>query len=800
MQLHRHWFRAQFSLCLLLSASTALAAWPHDPLAGNVALCTSGGDQGYPEMISDGTGGAIVVWEDGRTGTNDIYARRMDASGIAQWTSQGVAVCTATGTQSKPVLVSDGAGGVIVAWLDSRSGTADVYAQRISASGVAQWTANGVAVCTATNSQTSLTITSDQAGGAVLVWSDLRGVDSDIYAQRVNASGVSQWTPNGLMVCNATGTQYSPAIVWSGGAAILAWGDERGGIFDDDIYAQRITPVGVAWWAANGIAVGTGAQEQGAPEMAPDLDGGAILVWHDNGSGVSQLVAQRITASGLSLWATGGVDVAASGTTQVSPAVAADGSNGVVISFGDDRLSNISDLYAQRLSAGGTRMWGATGLAVCSSDGDQMRSTIVSDGLGGALLAWNDQRGGGDDLYAQRVSAAGAAQWGSNGVLLSGAGGIQSLMVSAPDLSGGAIFAWRDGRTGGYDIYTQRVEHHGQLGDPAPVIVSVKDTPADQGGRVKLSWNASYLDEDPVFGIFDYRIWRSVPQSLAAGAVAHRGVTDDFDLAAETGQLLVLPNSAQDYAWELVTTQSAATFGSYSLVVDTESDSVAGFNKRTAFMVEARTGTSASSKRWSSAPDSGYSVDNLAPVTPAPFTAQYAGGTASLHWNPNHEADFAGYRLYRGTSAAFSPGPANLVTAQPDTGYADAAGAPYYYKLTAMDVHGNESPVAMIQPTGTLGVDGLAPSLSFAVPYPQPSREGATFRFALPARDDAALELFDAAGRRIAALCSGQHEAGEHTLHWDGRDGAGRKLPPGLYLARLLVGSRTLTRRIVVGS
>ena len=58
-------------------------------------------------------------------------------------------------------------------------------------------------------------------------------------------------------------------------------------------------------------------------------------------------------------------------------------------------------------------------------------------------------------------------------------------------------------------------------------------------------------------------------------------------------------------------------------------------------MVEARATTALSSPRWFSAPDSGYSVDNLPPAVPAPFTGQYVAGTASLHWNRNLEADLA---------------------------------------------------------------------------------------------------------------------------------------------------------------
>jgi hypothetical protein len=120
------------------------------------------------------------------------------------------------------------------------------------------------------------------------------------------------------------------------------------------------------------------------------------------------------------------------------------------------------------------------------------------------------------------------------------------------------------------------------------------------------------------------------------------------------------------------------------------------------------------------------------------------------------------------------------------------------YKLTAVDVHGNESPVATLIPSGTLGVEGgtARAALEFAAPSPNPARGNATLRFALTTRGAVRLALFDAAGRRVATLADGVHEAGEHSVAFALRDGAGRDLPAGLYLARLEAEGRVLTRRI----
>lgn len=49
------------------------------------------------------------------------------------------------------------------------------------------------------------------------------------------------------------------------------------------------------------------------------------------------------------------------------------------------------------------------------------------------------------------------------------------------------------------------------------------------------------------------------------------------------------------------------------------------------------------------------------------------------------------------------------------------------------------------------------------------------------------LEIRDLAGRRVRTLYAGQAEIGQYQRSWDGRDGAGRLVPPGVYLYHLAV-------------
>jgi len=192
-----------------------------------------------------------------------------------------------------------------------------------------------------------------------------------------------------------------------------------------------------------------------------------------------------------------------------------------------------------------------------------------------------------------------------------------------------------------------------------------------------------------------------------------------------------------------------------------------------------------------------HSVDNVAPATPHPFTGDYAGGAAHLYWDANAEPDLAGYRLYRGGSLAFVPGPSNLVASPPSPGWIDAS-APSVYKLTAIDTHGNESPPAVLLPAGATGVGDEVPrTLALALASPNPSRDGAMLRLALPNAARVRLAIFDAAGREVRRLADGPMRAGTWSVAWDGADDAGHVAASGLYFARLEAEGRALTQRLV---
>ncbi len=452
-------------LLLLVFSEPAHAGWVQD----GIPVCGANDSQDNVVIVSDGQGGAIIAWQDGRDGTLNIYAQRVDGTGNTLWTHDGVALCTAAHDQREPQIASDGTGGAIVAWTDYRSGLifgpTDVYAQRVDASGNVLWAADGVSLCNVAGNQGPRAIMSDGSGGAIVAWGDRRTTNLDIYVQRVNSNGAPQWTANGVAFCTAVGDQYFVSIDSDGaGGMIGTWTDGRI-VSDESVYAQRVDGAGVALWAVNGVAVCNLPNSQRESNILGDGAGGAMVFWDDYRSGQGDLYAQRLNASGVSQWAANGIVLCSAPDFQGQPYSVSDGSSGAIVVWSDYR-GGTSDLYAQRINSAGISQWAANGLALCDTLlVNRGFNSVTADGAGGVIATFQEGSGlGGDgDIYAQRLDSSGARVWEPRGLPISIAPGDQREPEVAFDGTGGGIIAWDDYRNGYGDIYAQRVYGSGAV-------------------------------------------------------------------------------------------------------------------------------------------------------------------------------------------------------------------------------------------------------------------------------------------------------------------------------------------------
>lgn len=461
------------SLIIGLAEETS-AQWNADP-ALNMAVCALPQNQFAPVVTAVGNGSVAIAWQDMRRGGNypHVYIQKLNSAGHLEWEANGTTITMpATSTHSQQV-ISDGTGGVICAWTHFQSvplgGIVDIYAQRISASGAAMWGPAGVAICTNEAEQGRPQLVSDGSGGAIITWEDYRPLGHhDIYAQRIDANGQVQWQTDGIVVCTDSLTQEAPKLVADGtGGAVICWGDKRhssNGTSTLDVYAQRLASNGEMRWATTGVLV-TNVQAANIFEICSDGAGGAIVAWNYRGGSplpsTTPIYAQRINHAGELAW---NQELRLSTTpTAAAPTIVEDGSGGAVVAWEQAASSTaVRNISAQRVDPEGNALWGIDGIIVSSVPLIHQRfPEIIGVGGGATIVSWQDDRSGSADLFAQKLSASGVAEWTLDGVAVTTAPGIQTMHQMVGNGAGGAIFTWHDSRGADQDIYASKLEASG---------------------------------------------------------------------------------------------------------------------------------------------------------------------------------------------------------------------------------------------------------------------------------------------------------------------------------------------------
>jgi len=110
------------------------------------------------------------------------------------------------------------------------------------------------------------------------------------------------------------------------------------------------------------------------------------------------------------------------------------------------------------------------------------------------------------------------------------------------------------------------------------------------------------------------------------------------------------------------------------------------------------------------------------------------------------------------------------------------------YDLYSSNLNANDAP------TGEL----VAFTDRMLLPGPNPFAASTELRFELKASSRVALSVYDVRGRMVATVANGSFGAGRHAVTWSGLDGSGRRVPSGVYFARLEADSFRKTQRLVL--
>lgn len=260
-------------------------------------------------------------------------------------------------------------------------------------------------------------------GGCYVSWYSNSAGNYDMRLQRLDADGNIVWEPNGILISdhpqNSWLTDYDMTVD-NEDHAILVFNDIRAGI-DWDIYAYRISPTGDFVWGPDGLTISDNVADDVIPKVIITSSGNIVFAWQED----YIIHARKVDMAGNDLWNPATIDITST-YGLYRPYIAPSNDDGFVMQvylLTGPNYWNPKHIYVYKFDTAGAPLWGSGGVAVSTAGGMDLwrESGIMSDENGGCFSYWYDVRTI-HHAYIQHVQYDGAVVWTANGVQLSLAG------------------------------------------------------------------------------------------------------------------------------------------------------------------------------------------------------------------------------------------------------------------------------------------------------------------------------------------------------------------------------------------
>jgi len=417
-----------------------------------------GCEQSTPDIGGDGNGNYVLTWIDQRSGTNhNVYAQIYINDTIPFGDNFKVSDENLMAAQYNPAIAVGPDLNFVITWIDKRNGWEwDVYAQRFSNDGTALGNNFKVNEEPGNEEQEHPCIAMDGNGNFVIVWSDEKSGDWDIWGQRYSADGAAQG--ENFKISDDTGyeLQYWPCCNCDkNGNLLIAWVDKR--YYDDyEIYAQRYSPDGTA--IGNNFRVNTDTEYamQLRPDISFDDDGNFIIAWEDKRNGDWDIYAQRYLSDGTTLGDNFKINDDTPRTSQRNASISSDIIGSFIVCWEDDRM-DYKDVFAQRFDNDATPVGVNYQVNTDTVNSYQFYSEISVAENGNFMITWEDHRFSfNGEIFSQSYFNDGTTM-GENFKVNNDVGSEnQGYPSIAVDGNENFIVAWTDSREGDENIYAQR--------------------------------------------------------------------------------------------------------------------------------------------------------------------------------------------------------------------------------------------------------------------------------------------------------------------------------------------------------
>ena len=737
-----------------------------------IAISTAQGYQRHPSVVSNGSD-FLVVWQDLRAGTPDIYGARVDQNGIVL-EPDGIAVCTAPQSQEFPSVACDGTDYFAV-WHDARDSAAtqyDIYGARVRADGFLLDT-NGVAIFVDTAQQIEPSVTSNGTD-YFIVWEDRRAQVLSIMGARVDSSA-NVLDPNGIKISgNPSMMEWLPSVAFNGTDYLAVWADDRNGTYPD-IYGARVNQYGIVLDTINIPISLTGGMKQ----MPCVTSGGDnfIIAWDDDRDYPSgDIYGARVSATGTILDPEG-FRITSSAVFHVEPGIAYCGEN-FLAAWADFRNGlYLSDIYGARVDVMGNVL-DSPGFTICTAQFGQYSPYIAFDGTNYCAI-WTHNIGGAWRIKGTRISPAGIVLDPAY-ISIASAGNAMSPQIAS--YGNGFLTVWVDYRDSytSPDIYGARIASAGYLLEPAGFPIS----------------NLDGLEYRPAvcFGDIHY---------LVAWEDMRSGLKDIYCARIDTNGNILDPNSiAVAIAPELQENTAIAFDGTNYLLI-WQDNRYGDYD-----IYGARVGQDGTVIDPAGVPISTAVNDQVNP------SVIFDGIDYIVVWEDHRELPSNIYGAIVDTSGAVidsfiaivQPGPQR----NPKLSHGPGTKTLLAYCGWAESINGR--PANALRIWGKLhpeiGIteqeDEITRHCALNV-YPNPFSKLTQIRYSIPygvdsrQKTEVSIKIYDATGRLVRSLNQASSIQNQvSAISWIGDDNAGRKLPGGVYFIQLDTRAETIVEKVLL--
>lgn len=212
--------------------------------------------------------------------------------------------------------------------------------------------------------------------------------------------------------------------------------------------AVLLAAVASAQWpttSSPNLPIGDFANEQVVNKVAATPDGGCYVGWFDNRNGGYAVWLQRFDAAGVEQWQHGGILVSNNpqSTSLIDWDLLADRFGHCVLTFTDTRAGGDLDVYAYRVTPAGAQTWGANGVTLSNNPDFDGNPRVCEAGDGDFVFVWSNSTT--RTIQMQRLDLAGAPRFPGDGVAIPGDTGQSPAFarpVAASPLDGSVVVSW----------------------------------------------------------------------------------------------------------------------------------------------------------------------------------------------------------------------------------------------------------------------------------------------------------------------------------------------------------------------